>query len=94
MLKWRVRDPTGKPPDFIVSLLGATVSKVEELHRRRLNDADIRVGIVHAILRAQEYLNSRLVDGGPRPDEETVMIRDTDLAELPDSKTTRVNDVP
>jgi hypothetical protein len=94
MLKWRVRDPDGNPPEFLVTLLGATVSKVEELHRRTLNDDDIRIGIVNAILRAQEYLNARLAEGEEPPAEETVMIRDSDFAELTDSKTTRVNDVP
>lgn len=76
-----------------MTLLGATVSKVEMLHRRRLNDDDIRVGIVRAILRAQEYLTSRNA-GETLPQEESVMIRDTDLAELADSTTTRVNHVP
>lgn len=93
MLKWRVRDPAGNPPDFIVTLLGANVSKVEELHRRRLNNDDIR-GIVHSILNAQEHLDARLRGGGSPPKEKTVMILDTDLAELAGSKTTRVNDVP
>lgn len=95
MLKWRVRDPEGKPPDFIVTLLGATVSKMEELHnRRKLRAEDLRVGIVHAVLRAQAYLNARLAEGQEPPAEEAVMIRDIDLAELSDSKTTRVDNVP
>ena len=94
MLKWRVRDPNGKPPEFVVTLLGATVSKVEELHRRKLDDADIRTGIMRAILRTQEYLNARSAQNIEPPEEENVTIRDTDLAELGDSKTVRVNDVP
>ena len=94
MLRWRVRDPQGKPPEFVVTILGATISKMEELHQRKLSEEDMRVGIIRAILRAQKYLTARLDEGDQPPDEEGVMIRDTDLAELMDSKTTRVNDVP
>lgn len=94
MVKWRVRDPSGKPPEFVITLLGATVSKVEELHRRKLHDDDIRTGIIRALLRAQGYLDARLAEGGEPPKEEHVMIRDSDLAMLADSETTRVNDVP
>lgn len=94
MLKWRVRDPSGKPPEFIVTLLGATVSKMEELHGRKLNEQDLHVGIVRAILRTQDTLRNRLSEGEEPPQEESVMMRDTDLAELKDSTTTRTNDIP
>lgn len=93
-LSWTVRDPRGDAPEFRVTLLGATVSKMEELHRRKLSDEDIRVGIIHAVLRTQEYLNARRAAGQGPPRVESVMIRDTDLAELSGSTVTRVDGVP
>ncbi len=92
MIAFRVRLPDCEPT-FIVSLHGATVAKMEEMHGRKMTEADLRLGIHRAVLRARGYLN-RARSAGNEDQEVEVTVRDSDLSELGGTVVGPVNNVP
>lgn len=93
MIALRVRLPD-PGPTFIVSLHGATVAKMEEMHGRKMTEEDLRQGIYRAVSRAKSYLDCRWPASGEGPQEVDVTVRDSDLSELGDTVVTPVNNVP
>lgn len=79
MSEWRVTT-SGDGPVFVVKLLGSILSKMEDLHHRKLTPSDIRVGIERAVDRARRELAQ--APSAEPPEEISVMVRDSDLAEL------------
>lgn len=90
MSQWRVVVGEDEPA-FVVKLLGATLSKMEELHHRKLTPADIRVGIGRAVERARSEIEQEPEEARA---EIPVMVRDSDLAELDGRVVGPTNDVP
>jgi hypothetical protein len=84
----------GGGPEFIVSLLGATLSKMEELHHRELTLEDVRAGIHRAVERAEGYLDRGDLPPGEAPSEIAVSVRDSGLADLRGVVVGPTNDVP
>lgn len=92
--KWRIPARREDEPAFLVSLLGATVSKMAELHRRPLTLDDFHVGVRRAIARERGRVERKRREGEEPPDVVEVMVRDSDLAELDGKVVGPTNNTP